>query len=91
MISDEQEEVIAEDYDDLKTTEVTVVDTKIYDTVRGCPNKYNIYHNCSSHCVKRYSNVAEEAPIQIRKRFKKLLQKYPIYDSIWEQIYDPGL
>lgn len=87
----EHEEVIAEDYDDVSKTTETVIDTKIYDTVRGCPNKFNIYHNCSAFCVKRYTSVCEDPPKVVRKRFKNLLKRYPLYDSIWEQVYDPGM
>nr|XP_027198142.1 polyglutamine-binding protein 1-like [Dermatophagoides pteronyssinus] len=85
----EHEEVIAEDYDE--TPKQEFIQLKTIDTVIGCPNKYNIYHNCTSFCAKKYADVRIEPNKRIRKIFAKLLKKYPLKDSVWEQVYEPGL
>lgn len=86
---EQEEEVIAEDYDE--TPKQEFIELKTIDTVIGCPNKYNIYHNCTSFCSKKYVNVRKEPNKRIRKIFARLLKKYPLKDSVWEQVYEPGL
>lgn len=91
----EEEEVIAEDYDDVSKPDlkanVPQFDVKICNTVPGCPNKYNIYHNCTGYCATKYADVPLEPSKMIRKKFERLLKKYPLTDSAWEQVYEPGL
>ena len=95
MYIEEQEEVIAEDYDDFSKPEpsfyLPTFDSKICDTVSGCPNKYNIFHNCTGYCSKRYSDVPETPSKLVKKKFERLLKKYPLGESLWEQVYEPGL
>ncbi|OTF77723.1 hypothetical protein BLA29_007438, partial [Euroglyphus maynei] len=85
-----EEEVIAEDYDETPAKQ-EFIQLKTIDTVIGCPNKYNIYHNCTSFCARKYSNVRMEPNKRICKIFAKLLKKYPLKDSVWEKVYEPGL
>jgi len=91
---EEQEEVIAEDYDDVTHSDVSNLplpfSTKMCPTVPGCPNKYNIYHNCTGFCVMKYAAVPTEPPKSIKKKFARLLKKYPLKE-LWEQVYEPGL
>ncbi|KAJ6220411.1 hypothetical protein RDWZM_006223 [Blomia tropicalis] len=92
---EDHEEVIAEDYDDVNKPESLnfplQFDCKIRETVPGCPNKYNIYHNCTGYCSYRYGDVPEEPTKSLKRTFSRMLKKYPINESIWEQVYDCGL
>ena len=78
------EEVIAEDYDDNR------FDPRSRMIVIGCPNKYNIYHDCSPYCQKRWSEVNERPSPKTRRKYQKLVKKYPLPDG-WQQVYDPGV
>lgn len=94
-VAEEAEEVIAEDYDDIGKPEasrsVPNFDVKLLDScVPGCPNKNNIYHNCTGYCAKRYADVPEDPPREVRRKFARLLKKYPI-NRPWEKVYEPGL
>lgn len=89
---EEEEEVIAEDYDDgVKTANVEpVYDSKIYPTVSGCPHKANAYHTCSLYCIRHYSDVPKEPCRALKRKFDRILKDYPLYDN-WEKVYEPGL
>jgi polyglutamine-binding protein 1 len=76
--------VIAEDYDDNR------FEAKSGVSVIGCPNKYNIYHDCSLYCHKRYSEVCEEASPKTRRKYQRLLKRYPLPEG-WQEVYDPGV
>ncbi|XP_014241016.1 polyglutamine-binding protein 1 [Cimex lectularius] len=55
----------------------------------GCPNKWNIYHECSSFCVKRWGKgITNPDPRYLRKQ-ARLLSKFPLPNN-WKDIYDPG-
>jgi len=95
-----EEEIIAEDYDDHKQqvessdkpqeTVVVPADDKENKLAIGCPNKWNIYHECSSWCVSHWGDgIKTPNPNDERKRFK-MLKKYPLPDN-WQEIYDPGV
>lgn len=89
---EEEEEVIAEDYDDgVKTSTVEpVYDSKVYPTVMGCPQKANAYHTCSLYCIRNYSDVPKEPSRAIKRKFDRILKDYPL-DAVWEKVYEPGL
>lgn len=99
-----EEEVIAEDYDDRKgannnrshaneddpmgeyTQEEIQYKIKGYP---GCPNKYNIYHECTAYCKEKYGigHVTPDPRYLYLKN--KMLQKYPLPEG-WQEVYDPG-
>ena len=78
------EEVIAEDYDDNR------LDPKTRLVVKGCPNKYNIYHDCTAFCQKRWSDVSERPSPKTKRKYQKLVKKYPLPEE-WQEVYDPGV
>ncbi len=86
VIEEQEEEVIAEDYDDFNKA----IDSKSRVVVNVCPNKYNIYHDCTHYCQKRWSNVSEEPSPNTRRKYQKLLKRYPLPDN-WQEVYDPGV
>lgn len=98
------EEVIAEDYDDKKGTsggknktknESMVVEYSEEDIrykksgFPGCPNKYNIYHECSNYCRETFGNGKLTPDPKYDFLRKKMLAKYPLPEG-WYEIYDPG-
>lgn len=56
----------------------------------GCPNKYNIYHECSKYCRDRYMDVEVEPSLEQRKQLALILRSYPM-TSEWRPCYDPGI
>ncbi|KFM72793.1 Polyglutamine-binding protein 1, partial [Stegodyphus mimosarum] len=92
-----EEEVIAEDYDDNeKTTDSyqngvesdEIVDLK--EPWMGCPNKWNIYHECSKFCKENWGSGKEQPSPKTERKRLLMLKKYPLPDG-WEEVYDPGI
>nr|CAD7431284.1 unnamed protein product [Timema monikensis] len=96
-----EEEVIAEDYDSQKDTPINnVIDDDMGEDLvgnleqklmghPGCPNKYNIYHECTGLCLELWGDGHPE-PDEVYKRKKlNMLLKYPLPDN-WVEVYDPG-
>ncbi|XP_022191914.2 polyglutamine-binding protein 1 [Nilaparvata lugens] len=55
----------------------------------GCPNKYNIYHECTIGCKELWKDGISEPDPKYLKRKTAMLLKYPL-PSHWKEIYDPG-
>lgn len=61
------------------------------ESVIGCPNKYNIYHDCTQYCVNKYGNCEELSPsLEQRKQLALVLKNYPMTNE-WRAVYDPGV
>jgi len=56
----------------------------------GCPNKYNIYHDCSKQCQELWGAGHSEPSSSYLRKKAKMLAKYPLPDN-WKEVYDPGL
>ncbi|CAL8143190.1 unnamed protein product [Orchesella dallaii] len=98
------EEVIAESYDDPKTiappqkSKLTLEKEKNKENVtklirlghQGCPNKNNIYHTCSSFCVKQWGVGKTHPEAKYDARRRKMLKKYPLPPG-WLEVFDSGL
>lgn len=83
-----EEEVIAEDYDDNPGRPAAAPDSRSGPSP-GCPNKWNIYHECGHFCHQHWGHGKQrESPRTERKRLR-MLTKYPLPDG-WGEIYDPG-
>lgn len=92
------EEIIAEDYDskpeEQRTSEqywagIEGVNVDPIKGHKGCPNKSNIYHECSKYCVKTWKLgkvVPDEAYLDKKK---KVLELWPL-PAGWEEVYDEG-
>lgn len=63
--------------------------TESYHGFKLCPNKYNIWHNCTLYCVNRWTTGRPKPSEKYLKRYKRLLRKYPIGKD-WKEIYDTG-
>ncbi|XP_064073980.1 polyglutamine-binding protein 1 [Vanessa tameamea] len=92
------EEIIAEDYDN-KPDEVSSkehfwegIEGVNVDPIRGhkgCPNKSNIYHECSKFCVKTWKQGKFTPSEKYLELKKKVLEIWPLPPG-WEEVYDEG-
>ncbi|CAB3245792.1 unnamed protein product [Arctia plantaginis] len=92
------EEIIAEDYDSKPDERVKKehfwegIEGVNVDPIKGhkgCPNKSNIYHECSKFCVKKWKSgktVPDEVYLELKK---KALEIWPLPPG-WEEVYDEG-
>lgn len=55
----------------------------------GCPNKSNIFHECSKYCKLRWKEGIKIPSKEYLKKKNKMLSKYPLPDG-WKEVYDPG-
>lgn len=55
---------------------------------RACPNKYNVHHNCTIHCVNAYGDGIAPSDAYLRRK-ERLLSRYPL-PSDWNEIFDEG-
>lgn len=61
------------------------------DSVLGCPNKYNVYHNCNNYCKEKFDDKLDDEPtIEQRKQLAFILRTYPMSNE-WTAVYDPGV
>lgn len=95
-----EEEVIAENYDaptkKPKPTPSLIALKQTEDDLllanrghEGCPNKYNIFHECTTFCVTLWKiGVLRPDPKYLKRKFK-LLAQYPLPDG-WKEVFDRG-
>ncbi|UYV70895.1 PQBP1 [Cordylochernes scorpioides] len=92
----QEEEVIAEDYDDKdiplppgvpgeekNNNSVTIAPAP------GCPNKWNIYHECATYCHSHWGSGKLKPSPHVERLRLRMLKKYPLPDG-WKELYDPG-
>lgn len=105
--TDNEEEVIAENYDDqIENHEPNKVlqkdghysedsdesflesSGKKFKGYIYCPNKNNIYHDCTKFCEEIWNK--REPNTKYLKKKKRMLAKYPL-PSHWKEVYDAGI
>ncbi|XP_049877704.1 polyglutamine-binding protein 1 [Pectinophora gossypiella] len=92
------EEIIAEDYDSKPDDSIAKeqywegIEGVNVDPIKGhkgCPNKSNIYHECTKFCVKKWKQgkvIPDEVYLENKR---KVLEIWPL-PSGWEEVYDEG-
>ncbi|CAG0894634.1 unnamed protein product [Darwinula stevensoni] len=85
--TDPDEEIIAEDYDDSDGKKDADRDNQAGECP-NCPNKYNIYHQCSKFCWNTWEAARKPNPDDEKRRIHMLL-KYPLPPG-WREALDPG-
>ena len=104
--SHEKEEVIAENYDDdddekgesdendddedESDEESGPVSCDKIPTVRGCPNKTNLYHDCSDYCLRTYGSGEDVPSPTTERKYRILLRRFPLPIG-WQDVWEPGL
>lgn len=90
------EEIIAEDYDtrpeDHPPSFWGGIDGVNVDPIKGhpgCPNKYNIYHECTIFCVRKWRKGVVEPNEAYLNNKNKLLERWPLANG-WKEVYDEG-
>lgn len=93
------EEIIAEDYDN-KPEEQNNSKEHFWEGIegvnvdpikghKGCPNKSNIYHECSKFCVKKWKQGKTTPDEKYLDSKRKVLELWPLPPG-WEEVYDEG-
>lgn len=92
-----EEEVIAEDYDDnekITDSHQNGIDSGDSNELKepwiGCPNKWNIYHDCTKFCKEHWGNGKEQPSPKTEKKRLYMLKRYPLPEE-WEEVYDSGI
>ncbi|KAI1297193.1 Polyglutamine-binding protein 1 [Halotydeus destructor] len=99
--SEHLEEVIAEDYDSEKDEDSDSSGSEGEqpaqyesldedDVVAGCPNKYNIYHSCTTFCRERWANGKEAPSSEMERKYQWLIKRYPLPEG-WQDVWEPGV
>ncbi|XP_066156207.1 polyglutamine-binding protein 1 [Euwallacea fornicatus] len=60
-----------------------------YKGLSTCPNKSNIFHECTVWCKSHWLGVLTPDPRYVRN-MQKLLAKYPLLNN-WTEVFDKGL
>lgn len=94
----EEEEVIAEDHDS-ETSESSDEGTeagsssrrsyKTIQTVLGCPNKVNLFHDCTEYCQEKYGHGQEVPSPRTERKYRRLLKRFPL-PLDWLDVWEPG-
>ena len=102
-----EEEVFAESYDEQVVNQsyervksaasgqvisATVLDPTRYIGHSGCPNKWNVYHDCVLYC-KQFWGAGLREPVNkeyVEAHAKMIDKYYPLPDG-WREMYDAGV
>ena len=58
--------------------------------VDGCPNKINLYHDCSDYCCTRYGCGKEVPSPRTERRYRNLVKRFPLPIE-WQDVWEPGI
>lgn len=92
------EEIIAEDYDpkpdesqnkELYWEGIEGVNVDPISGHNGCPNKSNIYHECTAYCVKTWKKGKLVPDAKYLENKNKVLELWPL-PAGWEEVFDEG-
>lgn len=99
---EEEEEVIAEDHDsdadddsdsdeqdDGSQRPSVRKKYKPMSSVIGCPNKVNIYHDCTEYCQERYGKGKVCPSPRTERKYRTLLKRFPL-PLKWLDVWEPG-
>ena len=98
LYAESEEEVFAESYDDqeekhnrLDNVQGSVdKDKTSFMGYPGCPNKWNIYHECTLFCQHTWGSGKAEPDPQYAEIHEKMMAKYGPLPDGWKEMYDPG-
>lgn len=57
--------------------------------VKGCPNKYIVFHVCTVFCLERWGEGHQKPSKSYRERYNRLLDRYPLPKN-WVSVWDAG-
>jgi len=82
------EEIIAEDYDE-GLPQAAQEEPQPYAGWGLCPNKWNVYHDCTPTCRELWAVPRPPSPSYERKR-RRMLRKHPLPPN-WLEVWEAGL
>lgn len=62
---------------------------KTIEPVVGCPNKTNVYHDCTDYCWKRWGLGKDCPSPKTERRYRRMLKRFPLTDE-WQDVWEPG-
>jgi len=102
-LTEPEEEVFAENYDETIVNQsferakagtggAVVCDPTRYIGHGGCPNKWNVYHDCLPFC-KQFWGAGLREPVnkEYIAAHAKMIQKYHPLPDGWREMYDAGI
>ena len=59
----------------------------------GCPNKWNVYHECQTWCLNTFGSGKSDPDPEYRAKFDSMMSKYGLQQlpDGWKEQYDPGV
>lgn len=63
---------------------------KRIDPIKGCPNKVNLYHDCSEYCYEKYGEGADAPSPRTERRYRSLVKRFPLPLG-WVDVWEPGV
>lgn len=57
--------------------------------VKGCPNKWNVFHICTVFCLERWGEGHHKPTKSYRERYLRLIDRYPLPKN-WISVWDSG-
>jgi polyglutamine-binding protein 1 len=57
--------------------------------VEGCPNKINVYHDCTDYCSLHFGHGKEVPSPRTERRYRNLIKRFPL-PSEWQDVWEPG-
>merc|ERR1712241_324674 len=100
-----EEEVFAENYDDQEENTKSIPNKNLITNSEAiekikfmgypcCPNKWNVYHECSLFCQNNWSSRSKNTGPEIDSEYfeihKKTMEKYGPLPEDWQEKWDPG-
>lgn len=63
---------------------------KRIEPVKGCPNKVNLYHDCTEYCREKYGEGKDAPSPRTERRYRSLVKRFPLPLG-WVDVWEPGL
>lgn len=57
--------------------------------VKGCPNKWNVFHICTVFCLERWGEGHQKPSKSYKERYLRLIERYPLPKN-WISVWDSG-
>ena len=57
--------------------------------VKGCPNKWNVFHICTVFCLERWREGVNKPSKSYKERYFRLIKRYPLPKN-WISVWDNG-
>merc|ERR1712018_828343 len=98
QVKPQEEEVFAESYDDHEDNNTSKSNPATFQKIKYlgypcCPNKWNVYHECSLYCQNHWNSRRNSGPdpdSEYATKHKAMMNKYGPLPETWQEKWDPG-